>query len=387
MQMDCSVKTIRRFRISAARRLFHPDWTAEQNASVFGSRTSELGYGANFTLFVAVESRVDPTTGMTVHTDDLRRVVDPVLAKFDHRHMTIETDHFTRVPATNEAIASVLFDLIRPGLPERVQLANVVVWESRSRWADRSPSAIRSGALHDLFWRDEAVFPTAHATLAVVRAGDSLGVEAKPVDDACEAFASEAKPRGRARMAFGLALTALKERLVDLCTGSSRVDRVALADAFLGELSLDAADVVRLSRAYDFEATHRMYNAQLSEAENHELFGKGTNPFGHGHSFHVRVSARVGGRDDIPSLARGMDDAARAVTGQLHRRRLELEVPFFKDRVATSEYLALWIWSELRDRLGERFDGLTVWGTENNLYEIGDEMPRLSDNESAPTWH
>jgi hypothetical protein len=69
-----------------------------------------------------------------------------------------------------------------------------------------------------------------------------------------------------------------------------------LSDAFLGELSLDAADVVRLSRAYDFEATHRMYNAELSEAENHELFGKGTNPFGHGHSFHVRISARLGDR-------------------------------------------------------------------------------------------
>jgi len=70
MSIDCSVKTIRRFRISAARRLFHPDWTAEQNAKVFGSRTTELGYGANFTMFVAVESRVDPATGMTMHGDD-----------------------------------------------------------------------------------------------------------------------------------------------------------------------------------------------------------------------------------------------------------------------------------------------------------------------------
>jgi 6-pyruvoyltetrahydropterin/6-carboxytetrahydropterin synthase len=389
MSIDCSVKTIRRFRISAARRLFHPDWTAEQNAKVFGSRTTELGYGANFTMFVAVESRVDPTTGMTVHTDHIRRVVDPVLAKLDHRHMTIETDHFTRVPATSEAIASVLFDLIQPGLPERVQLANVVVWESRSRWADRSPSAIRSGALHDVLWRtDEAVLPTAHSTLTVVRAGDWLGVEAKPADDACEAFAREAKPRaGDARTAFGAPLAALKERLAEVCAaGASRVDRVALSDAFLGELSLDAADIVRLSRAYDFEATHRMYNAQLSDAENRELFGKGTNPFGHGHSFHVRVSARVG-EEDAQLLARAMDDAAHAVTGQLHRRRLEIEVPFFKDRVATSENVALWIWSALRERLGERLDGLTVWGTENNLYEIGDEMPRLASDDCAQTWH
>jgi 6-pyruvoyl-tetrahydropterin synthase len=115
---------------------------------------------------------------MTMHTDDIQKVVDPVLAKFDHRHMTIETDHFARVPATSEAIASVLFDLIRPGLPERVQLANGVVWESRSRWADRSPSTIRSGALHDVFWRtDEAGFRR-RTTLAVVRAGPR-GVEAR----------------------------------------------------------------------------------------------------------------------------------------------------------------------------------------------------------------
>jgi 6-pyruvoyltetrahydropterin/6-carboxytetrahydropterin synthase len=326
---------------------------------------------------------------MTLHTDDIRKVVDPVLAKFDHRHMTIETDHFTRVPATSEAFASVLFDLIRPGLPESVQLANVVVWESRSRWADRSPSAIRSGALHDVFWRsDDGVLPTAHSTLAVVRAGDALGVEAKPVDDACEAFAHEAKPRaGDARTGFGPALAALKQRLAEVCSaGASRVDRVALSDAFLGELSLDAADVVRLSRAYDFEATHRMYNAELSEAENYELFGKGTNPFGHGHSFHIRVSVRAG-REDTQTLARGLDEAVRAVIGQLHHRRLELEVPFFQDHMATSENLALWLWSELRERLGERLDGLTVWGTENNLYEIGYEMPRLSSDDRAPTWH
>jgi hypothetical protein len=82
-----------------------------------------------------------------------------------------------------------------------------------------------------------------------------------------------------------------------------------------------------------------------------------------------------------------MDGAARTVTGQLHRRRLELEVPFFKSCVATSENVALWIWSELRERLGERLDGLTVWGTENNLYEIGHEMPRLSSDDRAPTWH
>jgi 6-pyruvoyltetrahydropterin/6-carboxytetrahydropterin synthase len=389
MSIDGSVKTIRRFRISAARRLFHPAWTAEHNARVFGTRTTELGYGANFTMFVGVESRVDPTTGMTLHTDDIRAVVDPVLARFDHRHMTIETDHFAHVPATTEAIASVLFDLIRPGLPERVQLANVVVWESRSRWADRSPSAIRSGALHDVFWRSaDAVVPAAHSTLAVVREGDSVGVEAQPVDDACQAFARDARPRaGDARTAVGLALAALKGRLAEVCTGSSRVDRVALSSACLGELSLDAADVVRLSRAYEFEATHRMYNAQLSEAENYQLFGKGTNPFGHGHSFHVRVSVRVGDRDDAQALARDMDDAARTITGQLHHRRLDLEVPFFKDHMSTSENLALWIWSQLRERLGERLDGLTVWGTENNLYEIGNEMPRLADDDRAQTWH
>jgi 6-pyruvoyltetrahydropterin/6-carboxytetrahydropterin synthase len=284
----------------------------------------------------------------------------------------------------------VLFDLIRPGLPERVQLANVVVWESRSRWADRSPGAIRSGALHDVVWRsDEAVLPAAHSTLAVVREGDSLGVEAQPIDEACEAFAREARPcNGDARTAFGLALAALKARLAEVCgAGASRVDRVALSDACLGELSLDAADVVRLSRAYEFEATHRMYNAQLSEVENYQLFGKGTHPFGHGHSFHVRVSVRVGGREDAQALARGMDEAARTVTGQLHRRRLELEVPFFRDRVATSENVALWIWSQLRERLGERLDGLTVWGTENNLYEIGHETPRLSGGDRAQTWH
>lgn len=389
MAVDRLVKTIRRFRISASRRLFHPDWSAERNEALFGRRSSELGYGANFTIFVAVESRIDPATGMTIHTDRIKDAVDPVLSAFDHRHMTIETDHFARVPATTESLSSVLFDLIAPRLPAQVTLANVVVWDSRTRWADRAPGRVRSGVLHDVYWRrpgQELSIPSVHSTLAVVRSGDVLGIEAKGIDDVCAAFAPElemSSSSGAAAELLGAALISLRGKLMAACARpgvDSRIDGVTLSDALLGSLSVDPCGVLRLSRHYEFEATHRMYNAKLSEAENRALFGKGTNPFGHGHSFLVRVSARLAGprAEEALPLARAMDDAARDVTGRLERRRLELEVPFFQENVATTENVSRWIWSELRELLGPRIDGLTVWGTENNVYEIaGDDSAAL----------
>jgi len=43
--------------------------------------------------------------------------------------------------------------------------------------------------------------------------------------------------------------------------------------------------MTRVTRRYKFAASHRLHSSELSESENHELYGKCNNPYGHGHDY------------------------------------------------------------------------------------------------------
>src|SRR2546426_5112429 len=50
--------------------------------------------------------------------------------------------------------------------------------------------------------------------------------------------------------------------------------------------------MIRVTRRYSFSASHRLHAAELSDAENREVYGKCDNPYGHGHNYEIEVSAR-----------------------------------------------------------------------------------------------
>ena len=45
-----------------------------------------------------------------------------------------------------------------------------------------------------------------------------------------------------------------------------------------------------LSRRYHFSASHRLYSETYDEGRNREVFGKCSNPHGHGHNYTVQVT-------------------------------------------------------------------------------------------------
>ncbi len=67
---------------------------------------------------------------------------------------------------------------------------------------------------------------------------------------------------------------------------------------------------MRVTRRYRFAASHRLSLAAFSEDENRELYGKCSNPYGHGHDYVLDVTAAgpvnpVSGLVvDIPALDR-----------------------------------------------------------------------------------
>jgi 6-pyruvoyltetrahydropterin/6-carboxytetrahydropterin synthase len=97
--------------------------------------------------------------------------------------------------------------------------------------------------------------------------------------------------------------------------------------------------VFRVTRRYQFAASHRLHSGELSEEENRRLYGKCNNPHGHGHNYVVEVSVRgplegtTGRAVDIAVLD---ELVRREVVRPFDHRNLNREVPVFASVVPTS---------------------------------------------------
>lgn len=47
---------------------------------------------------------------------------------------------------------------------------------------------------------------------------------------------------------------------------------------------------VYLTRRYWISASHRLHNAELSDEQNRQTYGKCNNPYGHGHNYAIEVT-------------------------------------------------------------------------------------------------
>ncbi len=61
---------------------------------------------------------------------------------------------------------------------------------------------------------------------------------------------------------------------------------------------------MRVTRRYRFAASHRLHSAAFNEDHNRELYGKCSNPYGHGHDYVLDVTA-IGPAD--PASGRDRD--------------------------------------------------------------------------------
>ena len=138
--------------------------------------------------------------------------------------------------------------------------------------------------------------------------------------------------------------------------------------------------MIRLTRRYRFSASHRLHAAGLSEAQNRALYGKCSNPHGHGHDYALEVSLR--GPVDAET-GRAVDLAAldalvrEQVIEPFDHHDLNAEVPAFAARVPTTENLAIEIRSRLARRWREAFpgvapalDGIRIQETKRNRIEL-----------------
>lgn len=137
----------------------------------------------------------------------------------------------------------------------------------------------------------------------------------------------------------------------------------------------------RVTRRYEFSASHRLHSVQLSDAENRVLYGKCNNPFGHGHNYVIDVSVRgpldaaTGRAVDTKRLDQLVEQQVR---GPFDHRNLNTEVPVFGAVVPTSENLGFEICRRLKQHWKEVFPGdwpklekIRIEETPRNIFEVG----------------
>ncbi|MCX6247054.1 MAG: 6-carboxytetrahydropterin synthase [Bacteroidetes bacterium] len=133
--------------------------------------------------------------------------------------------------------------------------------------------------------------------------------------------------------------------------------------------------MVYITRKERFNAAHRLYRPEYSDEKNLRIFGKCSNPNWHGHNYTLLVTVK-GDVSDETGFVVNLKELSRIINVKvivpLDHRNINLEVPFMKGKLASTENLAISIWNELEagvESLGAKLHCIRVEETENNRAE------------------
>ena len=112
--------------------------------------------------------------------------------------------------------------------------------------------------------------------------------------------------------------------------------------------------MIRVTRKLEFSAAHFYHNPNFSPEENRRVFGKCSNPHGHGHNYILEVTVagepdpKTGMVLDLRELKEILD---REVTQRMDHRHLNYEVPELAGKIPTCEEIATVLWRILEPKI------------------------------------
>lgn len=133
--------------------------------------------------------------------------------------------------------------------------------------------------------------------------------------------------------------------------------------------------MIYLTRRERFNAAHRMFKPEWDDEKNLEVYGKCSNPNWHGHNYNLYVTVKgdlnpeTGYLVNLKTLSRIIKEE---VIEQIDHKNMNIEVPFMKGKIASSENLAIAIWELLEPEimaLGIELHCIKIEETENNIIE------------------
>jgi 6-pyruvoyltetrahydropterin/6-carboxytetrahydropterin synthase len=134
--------------------------------------------------------------------------------------------------------------------------------------------------------------------------------------------------------------------------------------------------MTRLSQKFEFSASHRLHNSELSEEENRRTFGKCNNPMGHGHNYEVQVTLiGDGGGEMLVNVPAFERIVAETVIDRFDHRHLNHEVAEFQSVNPTVENIAKVIYRLLAPKVkngSTKLAAVTVWETPKTWCEYSE---------------
>jgi len=133
---------------------------------------------------------------------------------------------------------------------------------------------------------------------------------------------------------------------------------------------------LELTRRYSFAASHRLHSAQLSDTENRAIYGKCSNPLGHGHNYHVEVTLS-GPVDPATGMLVHLPDldafVERAILEPYGHKFLNVECAEFSAQVPTTENVCREIYRRMSGFARARLERVRVEETGANSFEYAGE--------------
>lgn len=133
--------------------------------------------------------------------------------------------------------------------------------------------------------------------------------------------------------------------------------------------------MIYITRRERFSAAHKLMREEWSDAKNLEVFGKCANPNWHGHNYElfVTVKGEVGAETGFVMDLKLLSDLIKDnVIQHLDHKNVNLDTPFMKGKMASTENICIAIWNELVGPIGEHggvLHYLKLQETENNYVE------------------
>ncbi len=130
---------------------------------------------------------------------------------------------------------------------------------------------------------------------------------------------------------------------------------------------------MKVCRRITFNAAHRLFNKEWSDAQNFEIFGKCANANFHGHNYVLEtwiegeIDPITGYVMDLKVLKNMLNEE---ISERFDHRNLNLDCPEFQFLNPSAENIAVVCWNILRAKIDAKY-GLMVrlWETENNVVE------------------
>ena len=132
---------------------------------------------------------------------------------------------------------------------------------------------------------------------------------------------------------------------------------------------------VYITRRETFNAAHKLYRPDWSDEKNQDVFGKCSNANWHGHNFTILVTVKGAPNPDTGFVI-NLKDLSKIikeyVVEPMDHKNLNLDVPFMKGLLASTENIVIQVWDQIKSHIEEAGGELVkikLIETENNYVE------------------